>query len=125
MPAGDGTGPMGMGPMTGRGAGFCAGYDAPGYANPIPGRGFGRGFWGRGWGGGGRGWRHWYYATGLPGWMRFGYGRWPAPQWAYGTPVPGPMPREQELQVLVDHAEALKAELDQISARIEELEKET
>ena len=87
---------------------------------------------GRGWGGGGRGWRHMYYATGLPGWMRFGFG-WPAPQmtaawgaepWAYGAPAPGPMPREQELQMLRDHAEALKAQLDQISAHIEELEKE-
>ena len=29
MPRGDGTGPMGMGPMTGRGAGFCAGLGAP------------------------------------------------------------------------------------------------
>ncbi|MCK4450947.1 MAG: DUF5320 domain-containing protein, partial [Anaerolineae bacterium] len=69
MPAGDRTGPMGMGPMTGRAAGFCAGYDAPGYVNAIPGRGFwGRGWrgGGRGWGGGGRGWRHMYYATGLP-----------------------------------------------------------
>lgn len=34
MPRGDGTGPMGMGPMTGRGAGTCAGY----------GCGYGRGF---------------------------------------------------------------------------------
>ena len=118
---------MSMGPMTGRAAGFCAGYDAPGYANPVPGRGFGRGVWGRGW-------RHMYYATGLPGWMRFGYGQWPAPPmaaawgaepWAYGAPAPGPMSREQEMQMLRDHAEALKAELDQISARIEELEKET
>ena len=33
MPAGDGTGPMGMGPMSGRGAGYCGGYDAPGAAN--------------------------------------------------------------------------------------------
>ncbi len=136
MPAGDGTGPMGMGPMTGRAAGFCAGYGAPGYVSPVPGRGFwgrgGRGG-GRGWGGGGRGWRNWYYATGLPGWMRFGYGQWPAPQvaaawgagpWAYGAPAPGPMPREQELQMLMDQAEALKAQLDQISARIGELEKE-
>lgn len=40
MPGGDGTGPMGMGPMSGRGAGFCAGYGAPGYMNPIPGRGW-------------------------------------------------------------------------------------
>lgn len=30
MPGGDGTGPM-----TGRGAGYCAGYTAPGYANPV------------------------------------------------------------------------------------------
>jgi len=33
MPAGDRTGPMGQGPMTGRGAGFCAGFGVPGYAN--------------------------------------------------------------------------------------------
>jgi len=39
MPRGDGTGPAGMGPMTGRAAGYCAGYAAPGYMNPIPGRG--------------------------------------------------------------------------------------
>ncbi len=36
MPRGDGTGPQGLGPMTGRGAGFCSGYDVPGYANPAP-----------------------------------------------------------------------------------------
>jgi hypothetical protein len=29
MPRGDGTGPGGLGPMTGRAAGFCAGYPAP------------------------------------------------------------------------------------------------
>ncbi len=39
MPRGDGTGPMGTGPMTGRGAGYCAGYTAPGYTDPV---GFGR-----------------------------------------------------------------------------------
>jgi len=37
MPWGDGTGPMGRGPMTGRAAGFCAGYAVPGYANPVAG----------------------------------------------------------------------------------------
>ena len=48
MPVGDGTGPLGLGPMTGRAAGYCAGYPVPGYANPIPGLGFsGRGgYWG-------------------------------------------------------------------------------
>jgi len=40
MPRGDGTGPAGMGPMTGRAAGYCAGYPVPGYVNPIPGPGF-------------------------------------------------------------------------------------
>ena len=49
MPGGDGTGPGGMGPMTGRAAGYCAGYSAPGYMNPIAGRGYGG--WGRGGGG--------------------------------------------------------------------------
>ena len=37
MPGGDGTGPRGFGPGTGRGAGFCWGYPKPGYANPTPG----------------------------------------------------------------------------------------
>lgn len=35
MPGGDGTGPLGRGPMTGWGRGFCRGF----------GRGFGRGAW--------------------------------------------------------------------------------
>ncbi len=38
MPGGDGTGPMGFGPGTGRLAGWCGGYPAPGYANFVPGR---------------------------------------------------------------------------------------
>ena len=33
MPCGDGTGPMGLGPGTGRFLGYCAGYPAPGYMN--------------------------------------------------------------------------------------------
>jgi len=38
MPGGDGTGPMGMGPMTGRAAGYCAGYPVPGFMNAYGGR---------------------------------------------------------------------------------------
>jgi len=38
MPRGDGTGPVGLGPMTGRAAGFCAGFPVPGYMNPVNGR---------------------------------------------------------------------------------------
>jgi len=125
MPAGDGTGPMGMGPMTGRAAGYCGGYDAPGWANPMPGRGFGRGgAWG-GRGGRGGGWRHrnWYYATGVPGWARFGPA-WGAPaDWGYGPYAPAPT-REQETESLRQQAEWLKQQLDAIGQRIEELSEE-
>jgi hypothetical protein len=44
MPRGDRTGPWGAGPMTGRGAGYCAGYSVPGYTNPVGGYGRGWGF---------------------------------------------------------------------------------
>ena len=40
MPGGDGTGPLGWGPQTGRAAGYCAGYAAPKFAHPWPGHGF-------------------------------------------------------------------------------------
>ena len=80
MPFGDGTGPMGMGPMTGRGAGYCAGFNMPGYANSLPGRpgiglgrGMGRGM-GRGYGFYGKGRRFMpvapYQSFGYPGYGR-------------------------------------------------------
>lgn len=50
MPRGDRSGPNGMGPMTGRGAGFCNGFNAPGYMNSGAGFGYGMGR-GRGFGG--------------------------------------------------------------------------
>lgn len=57
MPAGDRTGPTGMGPRTGRGLGFCTGYAHPGYSSP-------------GYGG-------WQFAGGRFGrWGGFGYGHW-------------------------------------------------
>jgi hypothetical protein len=128
MPLGDGTGPAGMGPMTGRAAGFCAGYPVPGYMNPVG----GHGFWGRGGGfrgrGGGRGRRHWFYATGMPGWARAGYG-WPAwgaagyPDAPYPAPITPAMTTEQELAGLKQQAEYFKDALDEIGKRIEELEK--
>ena len=45
MPFGNGTGPAGLGPMTGRAAGFCTGFTVPGYMNPVMGR---AGFYGSG-----------------------------------------------------------------------------
>jgi len=112
MPRGDGTGPAGMGPMTGRAAGYCAGFGVPGYANPAVGRGFG--VWGRG---GGWGRRNWYYATGQPGWVRAGY----QPAWGVVPPAPQ-WTREQEIEALKSQQEALGAMLDNIQARLQELE---
>lgn len=125
MPRGDGTGPMGRGERTGRGAGFCAGYDLPGYANPVQGAGFGMGMgFGRGRGalprgaGGGRGWRNRYFASGLPGWARFGgYGV------SYGSPEPYQNPDpERAKQLLKRQAEDLQSELELIQKRLAEAE---
>jgi len=103
MPAGNGMGPRGMGPMTGRTAGFCAGFGVPGYVNPGTSRGCG--FGGRG---GGRGWRNMFHATGLPGWARGG--------------VPAALAPAQELDVLKQQAESLGHALEDIRKRVQELE---
>ncbi|MCU0582030.1 MAG: DUF5320 domain-containing protein [Syntrophales bacterium] len=112
---------MGMGAMTGRGMGFCAGYDRPGYANMMPGGGKGS-FYGRGRGcrNGGRGGCQGFAATGRPGWTRFGdygapYGNW-AP---YSQADP-----EMEKQALKTQADFLQSELDQIKKRLEDIESE-
>ena len=107
MPRGNGTGPAGLGPMTGRRAGYCAGYALPGYANPGMGRGLGMGV---GFGGGGRGWRNMFYATGLPGWMRYGY------------PGPAPVAPEDEAAALKAQAEALQKQVEAINKRLSEIE---
>ena len=125
MPGGDGTGPGGMGPMTGRGAGFCAGYNTPGYANPMGGRYWGRGG-GYGMGGRGRGYRNWYRATGMPGWMRAGWApAWGAPAPAWNAPwgaAPAPT-KEDQMNALQQQAEYLRTALDDITNQIEELSK--
>jgi len=117
MPGGDRSGPMGEGPRTGRGMGYCSGYEGPSYTRPGPGYGYGRGFgpgFGRGFGPGfgwGRGWRHRAYAT---GWARWDYG----PAWG------APPTREDEAAFLKDQAEGLQTELDAIKRRLTELEEE-
>jgi len=115
MPGGDGTGPMGLGPMTGRAAGYCSGYSVPGYINPIPGRG--RGFYGRG---AGRGRRNWYYATGLAGWQRASMG---IPAFGGAYPYAPEMDPQREADILKSEADLLKKQLEDIQARIENLEK--
>ena len=119
MPRGDGTGPAGMGPMTGRAAGYCAGYPVPGFMNPVGGRGYWG--WGRGGGGGGRG-----FGRGF-GWARAGYGypAWGAAGYPY-APYPAPFAQaptpENELAGLKQQAEYFQDALDEIKKRMEELE---
>jgi len=108
MPGGDRTGPMGMGPRTGRGAGFCAGLGVPGFMN----RGFGGGFGGgRGGRGGGRGRRNMFYATGLTGWQRA----------TMDTPTAAPTV-EAERHSPQDEVESLRSQLDEVKRRLAELE---
>lgn len=115
MPRGDRTGPWGFGPMTGRGAGYCAGYPTPGYANPAPGRSwFGRG---RRWSGFG-GWRNWYRATGLPGWARAQRG---LPAW--GIPYFPELTPEEEKTLLEEQANFLKQQLEAVKNRLANLSK--
>lgn len=109
--------------MTGRAAGYCAGYPVPGYMSPVG----GRGFWGRGRGrGGGRGWRNRFYATGLTGWQRAAMG-YPAFGGVVPPAAPGPAPfaaatAEQELDSLKAQAEYLEDALGNIRKRVEELQ---
>ena len=117
MPRGDATGPMGMGPMTGRGARYCAGFGMPGYSNNAVGRDFGMGF-GRGAGvggrrgrGGGFGFRNRFVTTGLA---------------SFGGIFAGPYQNadpEKEKQALNYQAEALQSEMDAIKKRLDELNK--
>lgn len=124
MPGGDGTGPVGMGPMSGRAAGFCAGSGVPGYMSEFPGRGFG----GRGRGGRGRhGWRHWFHATGLTGWQRASmgmqaFGGMAPPGVPHTAPFAPAMSGEQQLEALKGQAEYFEDALEGIRKRIEELE---
>ena len=126
MPGGDGTGPGGMGPMTGRAAGFCAGFPMPGYANPVGGRGMGMG-WGRGggWGRGrGFGWAGAGY--GMPAYggtvNPYAYGGAAYPYAYGGAPFAPGLTAQQELDGLKGQAEYLEDSLDGIKKRIEELE---
>jgi len=94
-----------MGPMTGRGAGYCAGFGVPGAVNcgggfgRMASRGAGMGFRAR-------------MGLGL-GWGAANTGFGPA---AYPTGV-------TEKSALKDQAEALKSQLDAIQQRLTDLEK--
>jgi hypothetical protein len=110
MPRGDRTGPYGAGPMTGRAAGYCAGYSVPGYTNPR--RGYGRG-WGRGFG---RGW----YVYPPPAIVQPAYPQNP-PVIQQQTPQQEVTALENYHKDLVAEKAELEKEMDDIKARIEDL----
>jgi len=106
MPGGDRTGPLGAGPMTGRGAGYCRGLNRPGFTSAGRGIGFGRGR------------RHRFFAWGVQG----GYGRWaedyyPGSYGAGATYI-------DEKTILKREADELKSALEAINARLDRLEQE-
>ena len=115
MPRGDRSGPNGMGPMTGRGAGFCNGYNAPGFMNNgVAGSGYGRGAGmgaGRGFGG-----RH----------MGGGYGRgygYGQPYGSYNAAVPIGYSKEAETGAIENEIAFLKDQLKAMESRLGEMKK--
>ena len=92
MPRGDGTGPAGQGSMTGRGMGFCAGSNAPGFMSPGFGRG--RGF----------------------GWRARAMQAMPVQQ-----PQPRVITEKEEKQYLKEELEALKQEMKEVEKKLKEL----
>lgn len=114
MPRGDRSGPDGAGPMTGRGMGYCAGFDAPGYVRPGGGYGGGRGrnvqrrF--------GRGMMH----------RRGGYGGW-GPGWGAYVGVPSGAysgaPSGVRQPVPTDEAAALRAQADYLAEALKDVQR--
>ncbi|MFX4262361.1 DUF5320 domain-containing protein [Pelotomaculum propionicicum] len=107
MPTFNGTGPLGAGPMTGRGGGYCMSYVGPGARSD---QSFCRG--------GGRGRRHWFRAAGVSRWSRWDPDAAPVAP-VYAPPLNG----EQEMCFLKEQAENMENAIEQIKNRIKELEK--
>lgn len=98
MPGGNKTGPLGMGPMTGRGLGSCAGNPAAGYGVPYG-------------GGRGRGCRRMYRMTGQPGWGRFA-----------ADPQDAGFPAQDQKAVLRSQEILLQNQLEQVKKRLDEID---
>jgi len=116
MPRGDRTGPVGQGARTGRGLGYCNGYNSPGFTKPGPGLGLGRGY-SRGYGrGNGRGYGRGYRR----------YANYPYPETAAGPyPYqPAPANSANEKEYLEERYNYLQQEMDEIKKRLDELQDE-
>lgn len=112
MPRGDGTGPMGAGPMTGRGMGLCTGYHSGGFANS------GLGFFGAGRGGrpygGGRG-MAWGGGRGM------GFRNYQG--WANNVPQQyAPISPEDEKKYVAEDIKELERELQELKKHMTDLD---
>ena len=112
MPGGNRRGPLGDGPQTGRGLGYCAGYDEPRYTDTQAAPGSGRGFR---WGGRGRG-----AGRGRGRRNRFNTGFGPERgSRAFTAQTLSP---EQEAEALKAQATELQGALQDIQKRLDQLE---
>ncbi|MEA1986436.1 MAG: DUF5320 domain-containing protein [Candidatus Marinimicrobia bacterium] len=117
MARGNRQGPNEMGPMTGRGLGYCNGYESPGFANGTPrgGGGFGRGY-GRGNGrGNGRGFERGFgnYGHGYRNGGFFPNPNYPTPQYS----------EKDEAKYLETEIKTLKEQVTATEKRLSELKK--
>jgi len=118
MPRLDGTGPLGKGPFTGRGMGYCTGYVNPPFnSGYMPGRGVGRG----------RGFGRGFGSQPGPG---LGIGRGGLPRGLaakgimYNSPASySPLTKEEELAALNNNKKEINTQLSGIEKRIKELRK--
>ena len=110
MPRGNRTGPVGMGPMTGHRGGYCAGFNTPGFTNPGP--GYGAGMVGEAAGEGGAGEMGFMTLERLPGVITIMH--------QPGLCRPRKSRKQHRCRI---RRSGLKAQLDDINKRIEELDK--
>ncbi len=106
MPGLNAMGPLGAGPMTGRGRGYCMSYVSQG-AGFVP--GFSRG--------GRRGRRNRFYATGLPRWARC-----TPDALATDAACAYPFSNGQDLNTLRQQASYLENALNQVKKMIKDIE---
>ena len=114
MPGYDGTGPRGMGSMTGRGRGYCTplgGRLLGGFRSWLGPR-FGRGGYGAGYYGRGRG----------IGWGGYGYGAYPAPGYGGVARSDTPTYAAEERGMLRQQLAAIEDHLAQIEERLQATE---
>jgi hypothetical protein len=108
MPRGDGTGPLGNGPRTGRAGGPCAGRDEASFG---AGRGWGRAFGGRFGRGLGRGLRNRFGGRGRFGWAR-----------RFDGPASAPAPQKQALE---EQVKELESSLMLARRRVDEMQEDS